>query len=143
MNNYKEKLDALFEELVPEEGKADSLAGEIVRAVSRIVYRWNNDGDRVGYGYGRETCNPAARFLVQKAPKEIADVASSLWGGGMACSDYEKKLNVLVEATVKEIEAQPELREQETLDMFDFTDLDEDRDDTWDEEEYYDDEEDY
>ena len=61
LNNAR--FDELFDELVPMSGKADSLAGEIIRAVSRIVYRYYNDGDIVGVGYGNETCNPAARFL--------------------------------------------------------------------------------
>lgn len=135
MTNYAEKLDALFDELVPGEGKADSLAGEIVRAVCRIGHRWNNDGDRVATGYGKETCNPAARFLVQKAPKEIADAAGYLWVWGTFDNQYQEVLNDLVEVTVKTIEAHPELRQQETPDMFDFTDLNEDRDDSWDGEE--------
>ena len=40
------RMNALFEELVPMSGKADSLAGELVRATCRIGYRFFNDGDR-------------------------------------------------------------------------------------------------
>ena len=40
------RLNKLFEELVPVTGKADSMAGELVRAVSWIGYRFFNDGDR-------------------------------------------------------------------------------------------------
>lgn len=65
------KIDALFEELVPASGKADTVAGEIIRAVCRIGYRWFNDGDMVGVGYGKETCNPAARYLAEKAGKDV------------------------------------------------------------------------
>ena len=43
-----DRVNAKFEELVPLEGKADTLAGEIVRAISRIGYRIYNDGDQVG-----------------------------------------------------------------------------------------------
>ena len=35
----------------------------IIRAFSRIAYRFENDGDMLGKGYGRETCNPAGRYL--------------------------------------------------------------------------------
>ena len=45
------RVNTRFEELVPLEGKADTLAGEIVRAISRIGYRFYNDGDQVGVGY--------------------------------------------------------------------------------------------
>ena len=42
------RVNTKFEELVPLEGKADTLAGEIIRAISRIGYRFYNDGDLVG-----------------------------------------------------------------------------------------------
>ena len=63
MTKNEERINKLFKELVPETGKADSLAGELVRAMSRIGYRFYNDGDQLGIGYGKETCNPAGRFL--------------------------------------------------------------------------------
>ena len=53
MTPTEASLDALFEELVPGEGKAETVAGEIVRAVEHIAYRYDNDGDRIGIGYGR------------------------------------------------------------------------------------------
>lgn len=80
MTKNHERINELFEELVPESGKAESLAGELVRAMARIGYRWYNDGDQVGIGYGRETCNPAARFLIHKGNKEVGDLAASIWG---------------------------------------------------------------
>ena len=45
MTKNEERINKLFKELVPETGKADSLAGELVRAMSRIGYRFYNDGD--------------------------------------------------------------------------------------------------
>ena len=80
MTKNEEKLDSLFKELVPYSGKADSLAGEIVRATMRIVYRNFNDGDHIGVGYGKETCNPAARFLINKLPEDITGLVLALWG---------------------------------------------------------------
>ena len=58
MTKNEERINKLFKELVPETGKADSLAGELVRAMSRIGYRFYNDGDQLGIGYGN-----AKRFL--------------------------------------------------------------------------------
>lgn len=132
-------MNELFNELVPASGKADSLAGEIVRAVSRIGYRFFNDGDRVNQGYGKETCNPAARFLSQKAPEAIAVRADRLWASRMNDEEYEKALDELVQTTYDVITALPELRQQETGDMWDWYDENEDRDDSWDDE--YEDEE--
>lgn len=50
MTKNEERINKLFKELVPETGKADSLAGELVRAMSRIGYRFYNDGDQLGIG---------------------------------------------------------------------------------------------
>lgn len=132
-------LNELFNELVPASGKAESLAGEIVRAVSRIGYRFFNDGDRVNQGYGKETCNPAARFLSQKAPEAIAIRVDCLWASRMNDEEYEKALDELVQTTYDVITAHSELRQQETGDMWDWYDENEDRDDSWDDE--YEDEE--
>mgnify|MGYP000720050087 CR=1 FL=1 len=51
MTKNEERINKLFKELVPETGKADSLAGELVRAMSRIGYRFYNDaGHRLRQG---------------------------------------------------------------------------------------------
>lgn len=64
MTETEKKIDAMFERLVPRTGKSGTVAGEIVRAVSRIGYRYWNDGDHLGIGYGREVCNPAGSTWV-------------------------------------------------------------------------------
>ena len=134
MTKNDERLNALFEELVPMEGKAESLAGELARATSRIGYRFYNDGDHLGIGYGKETCNPAGRFIIKKAPKEIGDLVAALWG--MFSEDgYEAVLDILVGKVADYIEANPDLRKQPTEDMFDYSDRNEDVDDSWEDEE--------
>ena len=121
------RLNALFDELVPAEGKADSLAGELVRATSRIGYRFFNDGDRIGLGYGRETCNPAARFLKKHGDKRIGAYVTALWGLDDDGA-YEEILDALVGAVADYIDSRPELRDTETEDMFDCRNPEEDRD---------------
>ena len=59
----KKEWAAMEERLMPASGKAETVAGEIIRAVDRIWYRWNNDGDKINVGYGKETCNGTARYL--------------------------------------------------------------------------------
>lgn len=66
MTKAEKRIEDLFEELVPTSGKADTVAGEIIRAIARISYRNYNDGDHIGVGYGNETCNPPARYLMKK-----------------------------------------------------------------------------
>ena len=143
MTKNAERINKLFKELVPEMGKAESLAGELVRAMSRIAYRFYNDGDMVNIAYGKETCNPAARFLMAKGNAEIRSLTAGLWE--IFSEDaYEKVMDVLCGAVADYIEQNPDLRNQSTEDMWNFKDEEEDQDDSWMEEEEDDwDEEDY
>lgn len=128
MTMVEEKINALFEELVPASGKADTVAGEIVRAITRIGYRNYNDGDHVGVGYGRETCNPAARYLMKKADADVAQAVSDLWGV-VDDGHYDMLLAALEEAVLDYLEAYPELRQQANKeDMWDYRDPEEDVD---------------
>ena len=138
----EDRINKLFKELVPETGKADSLAGELVRAMSRIAYRFYNDGDMVNIAYGKETCNPAARFLIAKGNAEVSSLTAGLWE--IFSEDaYEKVMDILCGAVADYVEQNPDLRNQPTEDMWDFKDEEEDQDDSWDEEEDDWDEEDY
>ena len=94
MTKNEERINKLFKELVPETGKADSLAGELVRAMSRIGYRFYNDGDQLGIGYGKETCNPAGRFLGVKGNDKIAKLTADAWAV-YSEEAYEKVLDIL------------------------------------------------
>lgn len=133
MNEQIEKaLCNLFEELVPVVGKAESKAGEMVRAVNRIVYRYYNDGDQIGIEYGKETCNAPARFLSRYGSEDVVYAIEKLW----ECYDYgkyEKYLDELGAAVIVQLTAQPELRSDDTEDMLDLYDPDEDN--CWDDEE--------
>ena len=134
MISSMEKINGYFEELVPASGKADSLAGELVRAVCRIGYRFYNDGDQLGIGYGKETCNPAGRFLMNKGSERIGDTVAIMWGKWNE-EEYERRLDELVEAVIEHIEKHPELRTTETEDMWDSRDPEEDVDDCEEDEE--------
>ena len=112
MENALEKLNALFEELVPDMGSAETKAGELVRAVSRIGYRFYNDGDKIGVDYGNETCNAAARYIMSEfKDQEFSWTVNGMWG---LVSDkfYEKGLGLLIEQVVSYIESNPELKEE-------------------------------
>ena len=137
MTKNEDRINKLFKELVPETGKADSLAGELVRAMSRIAYRFYNDGAPLGIGY------PAARFLIAKGNAEVSSLTAGLWE--IFSEDaYEKVMDILCGAVADYVEQNPDLRNQPTEDMWDFKDEEEDQDDSWDEEEDdWDEEEDY
>lgn len=141
-----ERVNTWFEELVPDEGKATTVAGEIIRAFSRIGYRWYNDGDRIGIGYGNETCNDAARFLIEKCPKEFGDKLSNIWGNFVSDTEYEDFLCEASKSLMDWLETTDLKTTPNTDDMHDWDDpedyhYDEEEDDYYEEDEY--DEEDY
>lgn len=130
------KIEAMFDELVPSAGKADTVAGEIIRAISRISYRRFNDGDRIGVGYGKETCNAAARYLAENCGTRVEEAVNAIWGEGLE-SRYDEGLTALEEAVVAFIEEHPELKTTEnSKDMWDYRDDAEDVDDYDEEEEW-------
>lgn len=108
------KLDKLYDELVPDQGKADTIAGELVRAMSRLNYRFYNDGDRVGQGYGKETCNSSMRYLTSilggmKDGQSLANQLNVLWEGDPK-DDYKAILTRSSGDLVDYIEKHPELK---------------------------------
>lgn len=50
----KKFIDDMYERFVPWSGKANTVGGEIVRAISRICYKYYNDGDTVARYYSSE-----------------------------------------------------------------------------------------
>ena len=62
----EETLEVLFEDLVPSQGAADTVAGEMVRAMMRVLYRDSNDGDKFFMGYGLETCAGSVTYLAER-----------------------------------------------------------------------------
>lgn len=142
----QERIIELHDELVPPFDKADTKAGELVRATAKIAERYYNDGDQIGVGYGNRTCNAPARFLFEKlSGTEAEGIIRNMWG--MYDEDtYKINLNKLMGAVADYIEENPGLKtERNTEDMLDRFDAFEDRDDSHDEEEdeYYEDEDDY
>lgn len=63
LKSADKKYDAFYKSLVPPEGPAKTLEGEVLRACGKLGYRWNNDGDRFYKGYGCKTAGPAATYL--------------------------------------------------------------------------------
>ena len=128
MTIVEKKLSDLFDELVPASGKADTVAGEIVRAVERIIYRNWNDGDHIGVGYGRETCNPAARYLSKVCGGEVAACIGAMWGVEND-TIYDKLTDLLGKLVLDYLDRHPDMKIAENVfDMYDARDPDEDVD---------------
>lgn len=75
IDSGKDVVEAFFEVLVPSSGKADTVAGEIARAINRLGYRWYNDGDIFCLGYGLETTASSAGYLAEVVEdKSVGDL---------------------------------------------------------------------
>ena len=123
-------VDHYFERMVPAMGKAETINGEIIRAVSRIGYRWYNDGDKFFEGYGCETAGPALAFLTQCSeidPQIRAGFAAAERDAGISNDNYEVFLQQLFELAVRHVETIP--NKPTEVDMFDF---DSDYQEEWD-----------
>ena len=70
-----DRNSAVYNTLIPGSGKSGTIEGEMLRAINKIIYRHENDGDFFHYGYGAETAGPAASFL-----KNSSSIPSSLKG---------------------------------------------------------------
>lgn len=130
-------LRKAFDDVVPDNGAADNLYGELVRAINRIGYRWYNDGDKLGVGYGKQTCNAAGRFLLEKCDSDssVKEAIVALWGERSE-SKYAKLLGRAETAVVIYLKANKErLMKTSTEDMYDYVDKTEDYNDE--EEDYY------
>lgn len=132
-NNSKagKTVDYYFEKMVPAIGKAKTINGEIIRAVTRIGYRWYNDGDKFFEGYGCETAGPALAFLTQcsEIDPQIRDsfAATERDAAGISNDNYEVFLQQLFELAVRHVETIP--NKPTEVDMFDF---DSDYQEEWD-----------
>lgn len=130
----KKEWAAMEERLMPPSGKADTVAGEIIRAADRIHYRWWNDGDKINVGYGKETCNGTARYLEKIRGSEFP---VEVWNGSLgedAYTEFTENLVAEMYAFIKvhhELETTPNT-EDSRMDFID-NDLDREEDEYEDE----------
>jgi len=122
--------DVLFSKYVPKQGKADTLLGEQLRAINKIVYRYENDGDMYGNGYGVETVNAPVKFLrslyEEKSIPGLSGILSSLKNAAKTndTAEYEYNIqrlkNVMVNADWKTLKKLADTKNDE--DMYSFED---------------------
>lgn len=99
----EDRNEALFSKLVSVQGKCETLEGETLRAINRIIYRYYNDGDYWFQGYGTETAGPAETFLRQYAPIDLRPELRA--SDGADDKDYENQLEIMLEKILTHIES--------------------------------------
>ena len=106
--------------LVPNTGKAETLAGELVRAMMRLLYRDYNDGDVFYEGYGIETCGEAVAFLCNKLP-DLEYLFSDIAERALKDDKYTNALNDIADGVLNAIYEEPSLAAtKNTENMFDY-----------------------
>ena len=144
MRNDK-RFNELTEQHMKPSGKSDTVRGELIRAVNRIGYRFYNDGDQIGRGYGNETCNAAGRYIGKYGNDEMVEALGRLWDESILDSDcmmpdhvYEKHLNALIKAVVEYADSDDPELDEAAEDMLDYREAEDTCYDEYDELDYYD-----
>jgi hypothetical protein len=104
----EKRNNVLFNRLVPNQGQCDTLEGETLRAINRIIYRYYNDGDYWFDGYGVETAGPAESFLRQYGEPDLRECLEA--SNCTEDKEYEKCLATMLEKIVSHIESRTEFR---------------------------------
>jgi hypothetical protein len=113
--NLEQRYEALFEKLVPIHGKCETVEGEHLRAVSKIFYRWLNDGDYFYTGYGIETAGSAHAYLYYSSLVNVKDILKE--AEGLMEGEYEAQLEKLLKAVVTFVEMREGKYTPNTVDM--------------------------
>jgi hypothetical protein len=132
----EKRNEALWSKLVPLDGNCDTVEGETLRAINRIIYRWYNDGDYFYKGYGIKTAGAAHAYLMESL---LADKLCPILEEAVK-GNYEENLNKALAVTLDWIESKSEYTPSEE-DMLDYPPHFEDEDE--DEDNWYDDSDEY
>ena len=111
---YQKEYEELWERLVPSQGNAVTVAGELLRAVSRIYYRWYNDCDRIqpvlnesvavsaikAFKFLYQFRDPVTKFSKKPLMETIVGAATE--------ADYEEALEQAVDAIIEWAVNQPD-----------------------------------
>lgn len=103
----------LYHDLVPEQGKAETVAGEIIRALNWIGYTYYETGDVYFVGYGLDTAGSEAIYL-SKISKAFETLINTLYPQQYFITTSQKKsyenfLKTLEIKLLQEIKNNPEL----------------------------------
>lgn len=128
----EKRLDTLWERLVPASGNADTKAGEIVRALGKITYKWYNTGDRPGIGHGRCTCSASARFLMDRLPESISTyIKEHIWRQRISDKKFEQNLITVLSQALDYLEHAGLDKEPNNEDLLDWYDEKEDQEEIY------------
>jgi len=116
-----------YSELVADSGKSDTVEGEMLRAINKIIYRYYNDGDFYFRGYGAETAGSAHAYLITKTP--LKNKLSKIFSEPTIDSMYERELEKALKIILDYIVSQDGNYTKNSIDMLKVPSLYSDDDD--------------
>jgi len=141
----EKRSDDYFNKLVPGQGNADTIEGELLRAINKIIYRYYNDGDYFYKGYGAETAGPAVAFLMnsREIPFKIQQTLTSILNKSIDTPDegYERLLNLALKTVLDHIDSKDGNYTESKEDMLTYDSEYEDETNDYDEYDEYEDDE--
>ena len=110
------------EDVPPMEEPAETKAGELLKAVGIIVFRYFSYGEMVGGDWDTEYVNPAARFIAETYPgTELAGAIKAMWKVQWH-DTYKSSLAVLTKMVMDYLDDHKELfTEENEWDCLEFT----------------------
>lgn len=119
------EYQTLFDKLVPYHGPANTVEGELIRAISKIAYRWYNDGDYFFMGYGAEIAGAAASYLRDsQIPGIQRDISAA---DGQFGEGYTTIIEKIVESVVEYVKSKGDELTPNYGDMLEYDNYWEDR----------------
>jgi len=141
----EKRSDDYFNKLVPGHGNADTIEGELLRAINKIIYRYYNDGDYFYKGYGAETAGPAVSFLMNsnELPINLQQTLTSIFNKSIDAPDkgYERLLKFALEKILDHIDSKDGNYTESKEDMLTYDSEYEDETNDYDEYDEYEDDE--
>lgn len=106
--SIQDRYNELFKKLVPVRGDCETYGGEALRAVTRLAFRWYNDGDKVFYWDEGDpsTVNSSWRWLKENLNwhQGIIDILDDLEDNSYNDTKYSQFLDQLTMAIVAAID---------------------------------------
>lgn len=127
---YQTEYQSLYDELVPSEGKCDSVAGELIRAASRLYYDAYNNGflnnTSGAYNYLVKYLLPLSLNQVELSNAlDIIKHECNTGSYSFICKDTNKALDLIVDEVVLSISRIQSLKTTPNReDLFDLQDDD-------------------
>ena len=106
-------MNDIFNQYVPESGNADTVGGEILRAINYLLMVFDEEKERLGCSdFAEAYVNPAGRYLYRVVDDDnVKHLLDKCWGKDAFSKlvKYETRLNNLSAHVVKWVADHPEL----------------------------------